>query len=94
MPPHNDFFSIHPQGSPKTENIFLSSDNMIAIYTVLSILIKMKRLLGLEAMLEYIQRYLETIEKRHPPIKQAVSQAIQLISVEKIYKEAVNCEKD
>ena len=68
--------------------------NNVAIYTVLSILIKMKNSLGLEATLEYIDKYLCTIEKYNPQIKDAVSQAIQLISVERIYKEAMHCEKE
>ena len=69
-------------------------DNSIAIYTVLSILIKMKNTLGLEATLEYVEKYLHTIEKHNPQVKDAVSHAVQLISVEKIYKEAMHCEKE
>ena len=68
--------------------------NTIAIYTVLSILVKMKNSLGLEAALEYIDKYLTTIEKHNPKIKDATSLAIKFISVEKIYKEAMRCEKE
>ena len=68
--------------------------NTIAIYTVLSILVKMKNSLGLEAALEYIDKYLTTIEKHNPKIKHATSLAIRFISVEKIYKEAMRCEKE
>ncbi len=68
--------------------------NTIAIYTVLSILVKMKNSLGLEAALEYIDKYLTTIEKYNPQIKDATSLAIKFISVEKIYKEAMRCEKE
>ena len=71
-----------------------NEQNSIAIYTVLSILIKMKNSLGLEATLEYVDKYLGTIEKHNPQVKHAVSQALQLISVEKIYKEAMHCEKE
>ena len=70
-----------------------NEDNTIAIYTVLSILVKMKNSLGLEAALEYIDKYLSTIEKHNPKIKAATSLAIKFISVEKIYKEAMDCEK-
>ena len=69
------------------------SSNTVAIYTVLSILVEMKNVLGLEATLEYIGRFLYTIEKHNPQIKEAASLAIKLISVEKIYKEAVHGEK-
>ena len=67
--------------------------NTIAIYTVLSILVKMKNTLGLEASLEYVDKYLTTIEKYNPKIKDATALAIKFISVEKIYKEAMSCEK-
>jgi len=88
MTPENEFSKIPPETAGKIENIFLSSNNMIAIYTVLSILVKMRQHLGLEAMLEYIKRYLETIEKHEPSIKDAVSHAVGLISIEKIYSNA------
>ena len=68
--------------------------NAIAIYTVLSILVKMKNTLGLEAALEYVDKYLTTIEKYNPQIKNAISLAIRFISVEKIYQEAMSCEKE
>ncbi len=67
----------------------LSNHDAIAIYTVLKILLKMQKTLGLEAMLEYIAKYLEAIDKNNPQIKYAVSQATSLINIEKIYKEAV-----
>lgn len=71
-----------------------NENNTIAIYTVLSILMKMKNSLGLEAALEYIDKYLSTIEKHNPQIKSATALAIKLISVEKIYQEAMRCEKE
>ncbi len=88
--------STHPNCSnaePNPERLqqgIFSQNNMIAIYTVLSILRKMEHELGLEAMLEYVQQYLISIEKHNPQIKYAVSRALQLIQVEKIYKEAVH----
>ena len=66
-----------------------SNHDAIAIYTVLRILLKMQKILGLEAMLEYIAKYLDTIDKNNPHIKYAVSRATRLINIEKIYKEAV-----
>ena len=82
------------ENSPKRlqKGVF-SENSTIAIYTILSILIKMQDELGLEAMLEYIDEYLRTIEKDNPRIKYAVSRALQLISLEKIYKEAVHEKK-
>ena len=81
------------QSQEKPVNILTSSHNTVAIYTVLSILVKMKTSLGLEAMLEYIGKYLEIIEQTHPKIKSAVSQALGLMSINKIYKEAMSNEK-
>ena len=82
-----------PNQPSKHQDNFFSGPNTVPIYTVLSILVKMKNSLGLEAMLEYIDKYLCTIEKHNPQIKYAASLAINLISVEKIYKEAMSCEK-
>ena len=87
---------MNPSGSieeSKPQNTLSSPVNTIAVYTVLSILIKMKGSLGLEAMLEYMGRYLGTIEKHNPRLKYAVSRAIQLINIEKIYQESVYGEK-
>ena len=70
-------------------NIFQTQDNTVAIYTVLSILIKMKNRFGLEAMTQYIQSYLDSTEIHYPGIKPAVHRALDLMSVERIYREAM-----
>ena len=70
-------------------NIFTSSTNSIAIYTVLCILRRMKREVGLEAMLEYLDKYLGTIETHNPQLKSAVERALGIMSVEKMYKDAM-----
>ena len=78
--------------SPHDDNpadIFHSPRNIVAIYTVLSILIQMKRVLGLEAMLEYVEEYMRIAEKHTPEMKPAVTEALTLMSVEKIYREAM-----
>ena len=90
---HNHQTPDHLKEPPMVKNTFFSGENMVAIYTVLSILVEMKKTLGLEATLEYIDKYLSTIEQHHPQIKNAASLAIKLISVEKIYNEAVHCQK-
>ena len=70
-------------------NIFTSSANSIAIYTVLCILRRMKREVGLEAMLEYLDKYLETTETHNARLKLAVAKALWMMSVEKMYREAM-----
>lgn len=72
----------------KDLNILFSAENTIAIYTVLRTLMKMKGVLGLEAMLEYIQKYLSMIESVNPELKCAVSKALDYIDVRKIYRNA------
>ncbi len=64
------------------------SENTVAIYTMLSVLQKMRRQLGLEAMLDYVGSYMGTIEAHNPKVRLAVAIATKMIDVEKIYKEA------
>ena len=63
--------------------------NSVAVYTVLSILRKMKTELGFEAMLEYLEKYLLIIEQSNPPLKKAVEKALVIVRVEKIYQDAM-----
>ena len=70
-------------------NQLFSPTNIIAIYTVLSTLFKMKNELGLEAMLEYCEYYHHTLEFHNPKLKYAVTEALELIDVKKIYHEAL-----
>ena len=79
--------------SQKPASIFETKDNLIAIYSVLSILVKMKSELGLEAMLEYVHNYLFEIERHNPKLKFAVAKALSLMSIEKIYREATRNEQ-
>ena len=69
---------------------FINSNQMVAVYTVLILLRKMKGELGLEAMLEYMNAYLEVIEKYNPKLGRVVSKAVSLMSMEKMYARAVS----
>ena len=71
-----------------TNQFFKSPKNILVIYTVLSILNQMRRHLGLEAMLDYIKEYMQTIEKHNPKIQWAVCQAIKFINLNKMYEDA------
>ncbi len=71
-----------------SKSIF-SSANIIAIYTALSVLLKMRKTLGLEAMLEYAENYLEILAAHNPEMKFAVLKALEFIDVKKIYAEAL-----
>jgi len=71
---------------------FLTVENTVAVYTILKILLEMKKRLGLEAMLEYIEAYRTIIEKANPSLQAAVDQALGLISVDKLYKDITSDE--
>lgn len=70
-------------------NFFTSKDNQIAIYTSMCILRKMKRQLGIGAMHEYLDHYLKVIDLNNPKLGFAVTKALTLMSVEKMYKDAL-----
>ena len=77
--------NIPPQYPQRQSLPFLTPENTIAIYTTLSILLKMRTHLGLEAMMEYMEFYISTIERYNPRFKGAVEQALSLMNVQKIY---------
>lgn len=82
-----DFTHKNPYKDPS--ELFYNANNIITVYTILSILLKMRRNLGFEAMVGYIESYLEIVEVHNPNIRRAVSQAMKLIDVKKIYEDAV-----
>ena len=75
--------------NPTPSNI----SNTVAIYTTISILFDMKNRLGLEAMLEYMEKYHSIIGKSNPDFNTAVRRALEIMSVEKMYKDAVEYDK-
>lgn len=68
---------------------FALPPHSIAVYTVLCVLCRMRKQLGLEAMLEYLEKYVATVESHNPNVESAVNEAMALINVEKMYREAV-----
>ncbi len=68
---------------------FTLPPHSIAVYTVLRILWRMRKQLGLEAMLEYLEKYMAAIENHNPQLENAVHEALSLLDVERMYKEAV-----
>lgn len=82
----NEPFKYAPENlPPKFPPLLVNSAQAIAIYTVLSILTQMKNELGLEAMLEYMERYVAAIGRHNPRLKGAVRKAVSRINVQKIY---------
>jgi hypothetical protein len=77
------------KSTKKFPKMFNDSSNAISIYTVFCILRSMRKQLCLEAMLEYMEEYLLTIERNNPQLKEAVLKAISMVSVKKMYKDAI-----
>lgn len=91
MTAQNFPFDEKPSLRKKTSP-FLTVENTVAIYTTLKILSEIRTQLGLEVMLEYMGAYLLLIEKTAPMLKGAVGEAINLVSIEKLYKDMLNNE--
>ena len=90
----NDQFNFDANASPnKTPARNTLSSHCVNTYTVLCILRKMKNQMGLEVMLEYLEKYLEVIENYNPRLKMAVIEALSRLNVEKIYQEACLCQE-
>ena len=71
-----------------------SGSNTIAVYTALRILMEMRRQLGFEAMVEYIERYLGTVETFTPEMKSAVTKALLVINIKTLYADFRPYEKN
>ena len=71
-----------------------TNEQSVATYTMLCVLKKMRDQMGLEAMIEYLEKYLETIELNNPKLKLAVREALTMLNVEKIFKDAWIWDKD
>jgi hypothetical protein len=86
----NEQFNFESPKSPKKFPQMLTDPaHSIAVYTILCVLRGMKTQLCLEAMLEYMDEYLQTVEKHNPKLKNAVSVAMSRVSIKQIYKDAM-----
>ena len=72
------------------KNLLKSPVNEITIYTVMKVLARMKEQLGLEAMLQYMERYSLFIEKQNPELKKTVRNAIVNLDVVNMYIEGMD----
>ncbi|MCA9394885.1 MAG: hypothetical protein KC900_11825 [Candidatus Omnitrophica bacterium] len=78
----------NPHHSPTNSPHKLRITDSIAVYTQLSILLRMRRELGLEAMLQYLEAYVQIVQRANPELKQAVDQALSMMSTKRIYRQA------
>jgi hypothetical protein len=88
----DDTFSFAPNFPHAKASAFFTPGNILTIYTTLCIISEMKKRLGLEAMLEYIEKYCRIVEGNNPELKSAVARAIRQIDAEKIYRDTMKCE--
>ena len=61
--------------------------HVVGFYTLLTVLTKMKKELGLEAMLEYMALYLKEIDSHNPKLSIAVAKTLENIPIEVFYHE-------
>ena len=89
----DDDFPEDPYPPNPARPPFLSPDNIIAVYTTLVLLRRMRRQLGMEAMLEYMDAYLTMIEKTNPRLRKVVALILSSMNLDAMYKEATYGEK-
>lgn len=68
-------------------NLSLFQDQTVAIYTALRIIMKMKKEMGLEATLEYLESYLSEIEKLNLSLRGVTDEVLEVIDIQKIFRE-------
>ena len=84
----------------KNKNISQKESSMetghytLTVYIVMRMLRLIRHQMGLEAMLEYIDKYIEKNENRHPQFPQAFSLAMNKQKLETIYENTVKYQKD
>ncbi len=63
--------------------------SVTAVYTGMSILMKMKKELGKDAMLAYMDKYLSFTEENNLFLQSAVLRALSSVDVQKMHREAM-----
>ena len=89
MEPNEQYHFKFSKSPKKFPHMFNDSAHSITVYTVFCILRGMRTQLCLEAMLEYMEEYLAAVEVNNPLLKEAVSKALAMINIKKIYKDAM-----
>ncbi len=90
---HGENIKKPSEVSPQAHNLLFPQQHSVAFYTFLSILLRMKNELGLEAMLEYMAKYLTAIDSHNPKIAAAVGKALNAIPVAVIFHELTKYDK-
>ena len=79
---------------PQKEASMETGHYTLTVYIVMRMLKLIRHQMGLEAMLEYIDKYIEKNENRHPQFPQAFSLAMNKQKLETIYENTVKYQKD
>ena len=82
--------NIADDDKPETlplKKVLFPPEHIAAFYTLLTVLLKMKKELGLEVMLEYMARYIKEIDSHNPQFSQAVAKTLENIPIEVFYHE-------
>lgn len=87
---HHKDFPTEKKHNPTTPQPL---NHTLSIYTGLTILIQMKRRLGLEAMLEYMDYCVQSMDQSDPRLKDAVAHVLTGSKIDKLYKVAMNGEE-
>ena len=85
----NDQLHIHLSHEPLG-----NANYTLTIYIVMRILKLIRNQMGLEAMLEYVDKFVEKNENRHPQFPKAFSLAMNNQKLETIYENTVHYTKD
>ncbi len=88
----NDF--VKKDNSPRKEASMETGHYTLTVYIVMRMLKLIRHQMGLEAMLEYIDKYIEKNENRHPQFPQAFSLAMNKQKLETIYENTVKYQEN
>lgn len=89
----SDIFSDRAQdrGLPRKTAL---NQQAVAVYTVLTILLKMRKNLGLEAMSDFLDSYTAAVEKINPDLKNSVIEALSERAIYNLYEAVSSYEKE
>ena len=79
--------NVHHLLTKINHKIIIPNDQTVAIYTTLRIIERMKKEIGLEVTLEYLEHYIAEVERNIPPIKKTTDYILQFINIRKIFQE-------
>ena len=59
--------------------------NSVSVYIGLKILLRMRAVFGLEAMLQYMERYVRTTSQHCPELAEKTDQALKQVQIENLF---------